>query len=304
MYAAREILTSILHRDTAARSATETIRTTLSQSASLATLAPRFQHALETAVRPAYKKIFRDRYGDRVGDIAQTPGYAQLRRALLAGEQAGHHPARLLARAAGTRNPDAFTDEQLVERLTSRITSYLNNSRTPAPAGPVPAWLAIPPCAGHAISQDIPPYLNELHNAIAARTAVLTELAIATQPAWIQAIGVAPHHTAARAQWNNCLAIIAAWRDQHSIAEDSPHILGPRPEPASSDEPAWRHATTAITKARRLASTPAASREHGPRDRPRSPYTSGPERAMTTRRDLPLLQPSPHQHERPRQITW
>ena len=55
MYAAREILTAILNHDTAARSATETIRDTLGQSESLATLAPRFQHALEIAVRPAYK---------------------------------------------------------------------------------------------------------------------------------------------------------------------------------------------------------------------------------------------------------
>jgi conjugative relaxase-like TrwC/TraI family protein len=301
MYAAREILTAILHRDTAARSATETIRTTLSQSASLATLAPRFQHALETAIRPAYKKIIRDRYGDRAGDIAQTPGYAQLRRALLAGEQAGHHPARLLARAAGTRNPAALTDEQLVERLTSRITSHLNNSRTPAPAGPVPAWLAIPPSAAHAINHDIPPYLNDLHNAIAARTAVLTELAVATQPAWTRAIGAPPHQTAAHTQWNNCLATISAWRDQHSITEDSPHILGPRPEPASGDEPAWRHATTAITNARRLSSAtaPATPNGPGPHGRP----GSHPGQAVTARRDVPLLQPPPH-HERPRQITW
>ena len=218
----------------------------------------------------------------------------------MAGEQAGHHPARLLARAAGTRNPAALTDEQLVERLTSRITTYLNNSRTPAPAGPVPAWLAIPPSAAHAISHDIPPYLNELHNAITARTAVLTELAVATQPAWTQAIGAPPHQTATHAQWNNCLATISAWRDQHSITEDGPHILGPDPsQPAATSPPGVTPPPRSPKPAGSSATAPATPNGPGPHGRP-GPH---PEQAVTARRDVPLLQPPPH-HERPRQITW
>ena len=95
---------------------------------------PRFQHALEIAVRPACKAIIRGRYGDRADDIAQAPGYAQLRRTLLAGEQAGHHPTRLLARAAGTDDPARFSE---IERLTTRITVYLSErDRSPLAAGP------------------------------------------------------------------------------------------------------------------------------------------------------------------------
>jgi conjugative relaxase-like TrwC/TraI family protein len=307
MYAAREILTTILNHDTAARSATETIRDALAQSESLATLAPRFQHALEIAIRPAYKKIVRDRYEDRADDITQAAGYAQLRRILLAGEQAGYHPARLLARAAGTDNPAAFSDEELIERLTSRVTTYLSQPRdTPPPADMTPPWLATPGSAGRAISQDIPTYLNDLHDVVAARVAALAEYAVATQPAWTRSLGDPPHDANDRTRWMNCLATVAAWRDQHHITDDSPrHILGPRPDPGSPEEPAWRHATAAITSARQLAriSAPGANQDRHAADQPGSRHVT-PEHAMTAGRDIPLLQPRPQHPEPPRQITW
>jgi conjugative relaxase-like TrwC/TraI family protein len=307
MYAAREILTAILNHDTTARSATQTIRDTLTQSESLATLAPRFQHALEIAVRPAYKTIIRNHYGDRADDIAQTPGYAQLRRLLLSGEQAGYHPARILDRAAGTDDPAAFTDEELIERLASRITTYLNKTRhIPPPDGPVPAWLTTTASATQAISQDIPPYLSELHNVIAARITTLTDYALATQPTWASALGDPPHEAAARAAWKNCLAAVAAWRDQHDITSDSPqHILGPRPDPDSGDELAWRHAAAAITSARRLSRTSAPKLDSVRTvHQPDSPYSTNPERMKTASREIPLIQPPLDPHEQSRQISW
>jgi conjugative relaxase-like TrwC/TraI family protein len=326
MHAALEILTAILARETGGKSATETITDTLAAAGSLTELAPRLQHALEIAVRPAYKKILRDHYdNDRADALAQTPGYAQLRRALLAGEQAGHHPARLLARAATRNEPQAsqLPDEKLIEQLTTHITAHLRRppGRDPRAPATTPAWLTIPASAATALSPGIPGYLRDLSDVITARVTALTEIAAATRPAWTRALGVPPAAPRDQAAWKACLATVAAYRDQHAVTTGEPrHILGPRPEPGTSDEPAWQHATAAITAARRLAarrSASAVSGAQGGYGRPRDPsYRAGGQAQHAARRDLaahpqprqarentapPLLQPppsEPRQHGR------
>jgi hypothetical protein len=301
MYAALEILTTILGTDTSQKSATETIRDNLASSESLATLAPRFQHALEIAVRPAYKRILRDRYKDRADTLTQSPGYARLRRAMLAAEQAGHHPARLLARAAGAGDLAALPDEQLIEVLTSRITSYLSRpGRSPSPAGPVPAWLTIPGSAAYAHSDDIPPYLRDANTVIADRINSLTEHTAAARPPWIRALREPPPDPRALASWKNCLAAIAAWRDQHGITTTEPRqLLGPRPDPGTDDEPSWRHAVAAVTTARRLTSPPR--QQSIETDRRRN------DRNTTHADDVnhhPSPLQTPREHQQNRQISW
>lgn len=306
MYAAREILTAIISNDTTEKSATETIRDTLAASESLATLAPRFQHALEIAVRPAYKRMLHDRYPERDA-ITQAPGYAQLRRTLLAGEQAGHHPARLLARVGGTADLAGLSDQELVERLTAGLAAYLARpGRTRPPDGPVPAWLAMPASAAYAVSDDIPPYLRAAHHVIAARVSALTEYATATLPAWTRALGNPPDEPHARAAWKNRLAVVAAWRDEHRITtSETRHVLGPRPDPGTSEERNWRHAATAITTARRLTSrrNPSATGDRG-QYRPGSATITSPGRDIAESRSMPNLQPPDHEQQQPRQITW
>jgi conjugative relaxase-like TrwC/TraI family protein len=306
MYAALEVLTAIVSTDTSQKSATETIRDTLAATESLATLAPRFQHALEIAVRPAYKRILHDRYDDRADTLAQSPGYSRLRRALLAAEQAGHRPARVLARAAGTGSPTALADDRLIEILTTRITAYLSQSgRTRPPAGHQPAWLTIPGSAADAYSKDIPPYLRDAQDVITARITALAGHAAATKPGWARALGESPTDPRARDSWRNCLAVVAAWRDQHNITTDEPrHILGPRPDPGTDREPAWQCATTAITTARRLARIRSADigRHHDRQPAIGSP-TSARQTAVAVSQDQ-LQHPARQEPMQPRPITW
>jgi conjugative relaxase-like TrwC/TraI family protein len=254
MYAAHEILTGILGRQTGEKSATQAIRDTAYASASLAELAPRFQHALEIAVRPAYKRILRDRYGDQLADqFADAPGYAQLRRVLLAAEQAGASPAAVLARAAVTLGPGHQQQpaDQLAARLTDSIRDQVRaliTGQAVRPPGPMPAWLTIPISAASAVSDDIPPYLQAVQDVITARITSLTDLAAASRPGWTLALGTPA--TAADPGWRACLSVVAAWRDQHGITTAEPgQVLGPRPEPGSGDEPAWQHAAAALTAA-------------------------------------------------------
>lgn len=307
MYAAREILTTIISDNTTEKSATEAIRDTLAASESLATLAPRLLHALETAVRPAYKRILRNRYPERVHAMAKTPGYAQLRRTLLAGEQAGHDPARLLARAAGAGDCSDLSDHELVERLTADLSAYLRQpGRIQPPAGPVPAWLAIPASAAYAISDDIPPYLRVAHHVIAVRVSALTEHATATMPTWTRALGDVPRDPRAQAAWKDCLAVVAAWRDEHRVTTGDPrHVLGPRPDPGTPEERAWRHAAAAITAARRLACHRYSAADGGVAgQRHPAPAAERSGRHIPVARSMPLVQPLPTERQQPRQITW
>ncbi len=272
-HAAREVLTAILAREAADRSATETTENTLTTAASLAELAPRFQHALEIAVRPACKKLLRDLYGDERADtLAQIPGYAQLRRALLTGEQAGHHPARLLARADPSPQNQQLPDDQLIEQLTDRITQHIRQpNRHPRPPGRLPAWLTIPASAARALTPGIRDYLTDTSAVITSRVTDLADLAAATSPPWTRALGTPPAAAADHRPWKDCLATVAAYRDQHAITTTDPrHPLGPRPEPGTSDEPAWQHATAAIITARRLTLPKQPGAGHSPSPGPRS----------------------------------
>ena len=256
MYAAREILTTILSRESSEKSATQAIRDNLATSASLAELAPRFQHALEIAVRPAYKQILRNHYGDELaGEIAEAPGYAQLRRALLASEQAGFHPAVAVARSRAAQDTGAEQPEagQLVAAHPRHITTSLRSAITgPAPRATdaLPAWLTIPASTASAFSDDIPPYLRDLQEAVAARIASLTGLAVATRPDWTLAVGAAAPGTPEGPEWRNRLSVVAAWRDQHAITTPgTAEVLGPQPEPGDPAEPAWHHAARALSAA-------------------------------------------------------
>jgi conjugative relaxase-like TrwC/TraI family protein len=314
-HAAREILTAILSRQDAAQSATQVITDTLTAAESLAQLAPMFQHSLEIAVRPAYKKLLRNHYGDdRADALTQTPGYAQLRRALLAGEQAGCHPARLLARADPHPQASPLPDDQLIEQLTTRITDqarqHARHPRHPRrPPGGTPAWLTLPASAATALTPGIRDYLTDLSAVIASRITNLADLAAATQPTWGRSLGAQPQATADYETWKGCLASVAAYRDQHDITTttDPRHPLGPRPEPGTGDEPAWQHATAAIMTARRLTllnqPRPGHSPGSGPQpgSRPGVPATGTDihQRALDAV-PLALMPPpaEPRQHER------
>lgn len=164
-----------------------------------------------------------------------------------------------------------------------------------------------------------------------ARVTALTELTAATMPSWLQALRTPPAG-AALTSWKADVGVVAAWRDQHAITTESPgHILGPRPEPGTSAEPAWQHATAAITEARKLSrqqpSAATEAREHtttdghralreaqhevrrerartaSQRHRPEPPVKARPTRQDPRGEDEAQLltpPPQPQQHDRPR----
>jgi conjugative relaxase-like TrwC/TraI family protein len=128
---AREILETITSRDTSQRSATETIRDEQQHAASLATLVPRYLHAVNMLTRTSYDEAIRVVLGPAIGGtIVADPASAAVRRALQHAETAGWQPARILAAAAGS-GPLGHADNPAT-LLAARIKDI--TAACPAPA--------------------------------------------------------------------------------------------------------------------------------------------------------------------------
>ncbi|MGW2395396.1 MobF family relaxase [Kitasatospora sp. NPDC001664] len=121
-FAAREVLERVLGREGAQLSATETIRSAQEESVSLATLAPRHQHAIETLTAPYYYQLIHRLLGPTLAEqITTDDAMTAVTRALRGAEAAGWQPERLLAAATwrGDLNPADSPAQALAWRLNT-----------------------------------------------------------------------------------------------------------------------------------------------------------------------------------------
>lgn len=129
--AAREVLEQILAREGVALSATETIRQSQEQAASLATLVPEYLYALERATTAGYQQLINRIFTpDLAHLLTADPAFSAIVRALHRGETAGWQPEQLLATAA-RRGPLAHGDSA-AELLAWRIKDAIKEHRVPA----------------------------------------------------------------------------------------------------------------------------------------------------------------------------
>lgn len=178
-----------------------------------------------------------------------TETWRTLAWSLKAAENHGRPAAILLAALP----PTARLDEALRHAEHAQLAA---RQSTTATATTLPPWLAAP-----ASSPDMDPvhraYLNASADLIAARHTALGEQVFAERPAWSQDLGRTPEDPTARAAWQQQLAVIAAYRDQHQITDDNPaQPAGPYIEPARAGHAAYWHAATAALTARRIADAP------------------------------------------------
>lgn len=279
MYAAREILTEVLSREGNELSATETIREVQQRSESLFTLGPQLQYAQEIAVRPAYKRLMRENFGDELAaGISESPSYAMLRRALLSAEQCGLNLAATLseaAQSAGFAAPQSAATDQyrpagreitdattltpelagaLTDAVVAQVGAAIDDGRRRYDSASVPPWLAVVGSASQAVEEDMPRFLHDQAHVIASRIEALVEKAEAKQPAWLKALGTAPPDAEGATQWRQHVAVIAAYREQFGVAEDDPRqVLGPHPDGDPVAELAHRYAVRSVAGARQTA---------------------------------------------------
>jgi hypothetical protein len=132
--AAREVLLNILGTETAPLSATETITTAQDQSASLATLVPRYLHIAHQDADARYRSAAAGVLGEERGrDLVSDPAWGAVVRRLFDAEGDGWDPARLLATASAQR--ELATADSIAEVITWRLDAFLAGNPVPPPAG-------------------------------------------------------------------------------------------------------------------------------------------------------------------------
>ncbi|MBB6037725.1 MobF family relaxase [Phytomonospora endophytica] len=115
----------------------------------------------------------------------------------------------------------------------------------------LPAW--IPATPNSALHEHWRAHLTDSATAINDRISHLTDTVLATHPAWASALGQAPTDPVARRTWQECVGVIAAYRDQFQITSNDPaHPLGAYPEQGRTGHGAYLHATTALIHAHAL----------------------------------------------------
>ncbi len=257
-YAPMEVLLGIIRHEGAEKSATETIRDNQIEAASLATLAPRFQHTLEQAARPAYRALIVDSFDKEIAErILESPLWATLRRTLLLAEQAGHNGEFLLREAA--RRDNLNTLNEPAERLTLRISTYLDNRPFAAAyrhgteadgTTSLPAWLTTPPrVMAHEREgdEDLRALLGDLGTQLRFRVAELTERAVSERPGWVEEDRSTPRTAQQDAEWRSHLAAVAAYREQYKVTTQDPiRPLGPVVATDESDHLVHRQAEISV----------------------------------------------------------
>jgi conjugative relaxase-like TrwC/TraI family protein len=137
-WAAREVLLNIIATEGAPLSATETIAAAQEEAGSLATLVPRYQHAVLQAVQQRYEVAAAWALGGPDGpqvDLQADPAWPQVVSRLQDAETRGWDPARLLAAVAAQR--ELGSADSIAEVLAWRLDGYLtDNPSPPAPGRP------------------------------------------------------------------------------------------------------------------------------------------------------------------------
>jgi hypothetical protein len=231
------VLADILSRDGAELSASEIRQRNLANADHLATL-----HAIWTAETQAARD---DRYREMV-TAALPPGHRRplshqarwLFRTLYAAELAGLDPADVIPTAITSRDLAGARDIAAVldARIRPRIDPLLPQSQG-AWTGRVPR---LPDPARHA-------YLARIAALMDDRTRRLGQHAAQTAPSWaVSALGPVPVGSAARRQWEDKAASIAAYREMYGYDHpDDP--IGPEPaREAPGQRAAWQEAFAAL----------------------------------------------------------
>lgn len=128
--------------------------------------------------------------------------------------------------------PPALVDITAATPMDQAVATYLDTihradlASGTEPDRRAPAWVPAPPALED--TSEHAELARRHYAAIAERTAALADLAAVEQPGWTTDLGPVPRRPIARAEWMETAGHVAAWREQHGIA-DTDQLLGDRP---------------------------------------------------------------------------
>jgi hypothetical protein len=223
------VLADVLRRDGAVLSATETLRTELSNADHLGVLGPIWYDLTRRAQATRFTAALRDALPEPLADDALAdPACSWLWRSLRQAETVGLAAADVLREAVVARSlADARDIARVLDSRVRRMIAHVPLADRGKWASRVPAM----------DDPEIAQFMSELALAMDGRTQRIGEHAIETQQAWaVQALGQVPADQARRAEWQERAARIGAYRELYGYESQSDPI-GPAPGMTSPE--AW-----------------------------------------------------------------
>jgi flagellar biosynthesis GTPase FlhF len=235
------VLADVLSRDGTVLSATETLRTELSNADHLGVLGPIWYDLTRRAQAARYAAALRDVLPEQLAQAALAdPACTWLWRSLRHAEATGLDATDTLRQAVAARS---LTDARDIARvLDSRIRRLIQH-RPPAAQ---PRWTGRIPAVD---DPDIARFMVDLAQAMDDRTERIGQHAAETKPRWaMEALGEIPADSAGEAEWQHRAAIIGAYRELYG-QESQADPIGPAPAMTSPEAWAdWHTAMAAMTK--------------------------------------------------------
>ncbi|GLW58574.1 MobF family relaxase [Kitasatospora phosalacinea] len=144
----------------------------------------------------------------------------------------------------------------LPELLQHAQQQALARTRPASGRADLPAWISPAPHSTAANPRHHE-YLTESTALIAGRISALGDRTAESRPEWSRTLGEAPVDPALRTHWQQQLAVVAAYRDQYKVTDDTAaQPAGPYIEEGRTGHHAYWQAAEAAITARRIATAP------------------------------------------------
>ncbi len=231
------VLAEVLRRDGAVLSATETLRTELSNADHLGVLGSIWYDQVRRAQAARFERALRESLRAADAEAALSdPACTWLWRSLREAESAGLDAADVLGTAVASRPLEGARDVARV--IDSRVRRMLEHI-VPQSSG---SWSAHVPDMRNA---DLDRYMAELAEAMDDRVRRIGVHAAQARPLWAtQALGEVPDSPAGRAEWEERASRLGAYRELYGY--DAPgDAIGPEPGRTSPEARADWHAAFA-----------------------------------------------------------
>ncbi len=233
------VLASVLEREQAEQTATDTMRQELERAASLATLAPMWAEVTRAHATRRYEGTLRSLLA--AGDwrrYEQDPERGTLARLLHAADLAGHDVGGLLRHA--TAEGDFGGARSVAAVLHGRVQRIVGTPEPRADTGYADRTPVIEdPVAGR--------FARDLAAAMDERVSLLGNRVAADRPVWaVRYLGELPADPVERADWIRRAGAAAAYREERGYFDEA-EAIGPAPERGSPEQRAsWHAAYTAL----------------------------------------------------------
>ncbi len=232
------VLTAVLGREQAERTATETMRRELDRVASLAALAPMWADVTRAACVRRCEQVIRSLM--TADDWARYSADAErgtLERLLRAAELAGHDTRTVLRAAISKRD---FSGAQSVAAVLHGRVRRIVGPEPQVDGGHVERTPAIDDPVANQFARELAAAMDE-------RVSLLGNQVAVDRPAWaLRYLGEVAADPVERAEWVRRASAVAAYREERGYAHET-EAIGPAPERASPElRASWHAACVAL----------------------------------------------------------